>query len=125
MKRKLIKALSMVLVSVALFVMVTGFKPVGATNQGVITPIVNQSYYGGHSDYTVCGTNCTYIYGEWSDKYKVGSFSLNVAWYTTYERSRSVYKVCTDCQRVISVETQYQQRSYAFGFIPSGGWYLV
>ncbi len=124
MKRKLIKALSMVLVSVALFATTTGFKTVGATKPGANLPVVNQSYSNGHNDYSICGTHCTYIYGEWSDKYKVSSYCNNFAWYTTYERSRYVYKVCTDCQKVISVSKECQRRTYVYG-IPLNDWYNV
>ncbi|MBO7426882.1 MAG: hypothetical protein J6U23_14515 [Clostridiales bacterium] len=122
MKRKLIKALSMVLVSVALFATITGFRTVGTTTPGA--SLINQSYSNGHGDYTICGTHYTYIYGEWSDKYKVNTYSSNFVLYTTYERSRCVYKICTDCQKLISVEYEYQRRTNAWG-IPIEGWYNV
>jgi len=55
----------------------------------------------------------------------VDSYAFNFTWYKVRERSRTVTEVCTDCQKMINVRTEYQQRSYVFGVIPVEDWYFV
>ena len=123
MKKKIIKTISMVLMAASVFAVTTGFKTIEASAAVMKAPIV--SLDNGHDNYTVCGTHRGEIYGGWSDSYKVGSYSLGVSWYTTYERKRDVTIYCKDCQRIIGHRTEYQRRTYGLGFIPMEDWYFV
>ena len=123
MKRRLIKTMSMVAMAATMFAVTTGFTTIKAPEAKINAPVVSIS--NDHSPYTPCGTHRSYIYGEWSDKYYVRSFTMNFSWYSVYERTRTVYVVCTDCQKVISCYQEYQQRTYALSCIPTGGWYYV
>ena len=123
MKRKLINTLSMVTLAATMFAATTGFTTLKAPEVKINAPVVSIS--NDHAPYTICGTNRSYIYGEWSDKYYVSCRTMAVTWYSLYERTRTVYVVCSDCHKVISCYQEYQQRTYAMSCIPMGSWSYV
>jgi len=125
MRKKYIKTLSAAIITAAVFMFSTGFTALAAPITDSLTPNICVSIACAHPGNTICGTHRHQIYGAWSDDYKVDSYAFNFTWYTVRERSRTVTEVCTDCQKMINVRTEYQQRSYVFGVIPVEDWYFV
>ena len=122
MKKKITKTLSLVLIAASMFAVTTGFKTIEVSKTNIQGPLIHVDC--GH--HAPCGTYRVTDYDNWSDSYKVGTYSTGaVSWVTVYERKRTVWVHCTECQKLISKTTQRQQKTYALGFIPIEDWHNV